>query len=60
MVIGRDWWPRCAPTAEGDHGARAVLAAHREALVPVECSDVASGADVDRPGDLTTYRDSQA
>jgi CTP:molybdopterin cytidylyltransferase MocA len=57
VVLGRDWWPEVHATAEGDQGARAMLAAHRDELVPVECSDVASAADVDRPGDLTTYRD---
>jgi CTP:molybdopterin cytidylyltransferase MocA len=57
VVLGRDWWPEVRATAAGDQGARAVLAAHRDVLVQVECSDVASAADVDRPGDLTTYRD---
>ena len=57
VVLGRDWWPEVRATAEGDQGARAVLAAHRDVLVPVECSDLASAADVDRPGDLTTYRE---
>lgn len=60
VVLGRDWWPEVRATAAGDEGARAVLAAHRDVLVPVECSDVATAVDVDRPGDLTTYRDSQA
>ena len=57
VVLGRGWWPEVRATAEGDQGARAVLAAHRDELVPVECSDVASAADVDRPSDLTTYLD---
>ena len=57
VVLGRDWWPEVRATAAGDQGARAVLAAHRDVLVQVECSDVASAADVDRPGDLTTYRE---
>ena len=33
------------------------LMAAMSTAVPVECSDVASAADVDRPGDLTAYRD---
>lgn len=57
VVIGRDWWPEVRTSAEGDQGARAVLAAHGDVLVQVECSDVASGVDVDRPEDLATYRD---
>ena len=57
VVIGRDWWSEVRATAAGDQGAREVLAAHRDVLVQVECSDVASGADVDRPADLATYRD---
>ena len=57
VVIGRDWWPEVRAAAEGDRGARAVLAAHPDVLVRVECSDVASAVDVDRPGDLATYRD---
>jgi CTP:molybdopterin cytidylyltransferase MocA len=57
VVLGRDWWPEVRTTVAGDQGARAVLAAHRDVLVQVECSDVASAADVDRPGDLTTYRE---
>ena len=60
VVLGRDWWPEVLATAEGDQGARAVLAAHRDVLVPVECSDVASAADVDRPRDLRAYRDRRA
>ena len=59
VAIGRDWWPEVRASTAGDQGARAVLAAHRDVLVEVECSDVASGHDVDRPGDLATYRDSQ-
>ena len=60
VLLGRDWWPEVRATARGDQGARAVLAAHPDVLVPVECSDVASAADVDRPSDLTAYRDKQA
>jgi len=56
VVLGRDWWPEVRMTAGGDQGARVVLAAHRAVLVQVECADVASAADVDRPGDLATYR----
>jgi nicotine blue oxidoreductase len=60
VALGRDWWPEVRTTAEADQGARAVLAAHPDLLVQVECSDVASAADVDLPGDLTAYRDGGA
>jgi nicotine blue oxidoreductase len=57
VLLGRDWWPEVRATAAEDRGARDLLAAQRHALVRVECSDVASGHDLDRPGDLTAYHD---
>jgi hypothetical protein len=36
--------------ATGDRGARDYLAAHP--VVAVDCADIASGLDVDRPADL--------
>jgi CTP:molybdopterin cytidylyltransferase MocA len=47
VLIGRDHWAEVISSAEGDQGARAYLAAHDVTLV--ECSDLATGQDVDRP-----------
>ncbi len=45
VLLGRDHWLGVAESAVGDQGARAYLAARD--VVPVECSDLASGLDVD-------------
>jgi nicotine blue oxidoreductase len=50
VLIGRDHWAAVASVATGDHGARDWLAARPE-LRLVECSDLASGRDIDHPGD---------
>jgi CTP:molybdopterin cytidylyltransferase MocA len=50
VVIGRSHWAGVAAAANGDHGARDYLAAHRHGVV--ECGDLASGRDVDTPADL--------
>jgi CTP:molybdopterin cytidylyltransferase MocA len=47
VLLGRDHWDGVLATARGDEGARAYLAAHEVALV--ECGDLATGQDVDRP-----------
>lgn len=47
VLLGRDHWDGVVATARGDEGARAYLAAHEVALV--ECGDLATGQDVDRP-----------
>lgn len=47
VLIGREHWAGVLADADGDAGARGYLAAHDAALV--ECSDLASGRDVDRP-----------
>jgi CTP:molybdopterin cytidylyltransferase MocA/GNAT superfamily N-acetyltransferase len=47
VLIGRDHWEGVRDTATGDQGARDYLAA-REVLA-VECGDLATGQDVDRP-----------
>jgi CTP:molybdopterin cytidylyltransferase MocA len=44
VLLGRDHWDGVVATARGDEGARA---AHEVALV--ECGDLATGQDVDRP-----------
>jgi CTP:molybdopterin cytidylyltransferase MocA len=48
VLLGRDHWPGVIETAVGDQGARAYLADHDVTLV--ECSDLATGRDVDSPG----------
>lgn len=47
VLLGRDHWVAVAESATGDAGARDYLAAH--AVVEVECGDLATGQDVDRP-----------
>jgi molybdenum cofactor cytidylyltransferase/nicotine blue oxidoreductase len=47
VVIGRSHWPALTATAAGDRGARDYLVAHD--AEGVECGDLASGRDVDRP-----------
>lgn len=47
VLLGRHHWDGVLATARGDEGARAYLAAHDVALV--ECGDLATGRDVDRP-----------
>jgi CTP:molybdopterin cytidylyltransferase MocA len=50
VVIGRDHWAGVLAVARGDQGARDYLASHVHGLV--ECGDLATGRDVDTPGDL--------
>ena len=47
VVLGREHWPGVRAAAVGDRGARDYLTHH--ALVEVECGDLATGRDVDRP-----------
>jgi CTP:molybdopterin cytidylyltransferase MocA len=47
VVVGRAHWSRMADTLHGDTGARPYLVANGVAVV--ECSDLGSGLDVDRP-----------
>ncbi len=47
VVLGREHWFGVRAAAVGDLGARAYLA--NPALVEVECGDLATGKDVDRP-----------
>ncbi len=51
VLLGRDWWPEIAATAQGDRGARDWLATRTD-LRLIECADLGSGRDVDRPTDL--------
>lgn len=47
VLLGHDHWAPVAAGAAGDHGARDYLRDHE--VVLVECGDLASGRDVDRP-----------
>jgi CTP:molybdopterin cytidylyltransferase MocA len=49
VLIGRDHWVGVIATATGDQGARDYLKLRE--VVLVECGDLASGQDVDRPSD---------
>jgi CTP:molybdopterin cytidylyltransferase MocA len=51
VLLGRRWWGEIAGAARGDRGARDWLATRAD-LTLVECGDLGSGRDVDRPGDL--------
>ncbi|SEC11119.1 nicotine blue oxidoreductase [Amycolatopsis tolypomycina] len=51
VLLGRRWWGDVAKSSRGDRGARDWLAG-RDDLTLVECGDLGSGRDVDRPGDL--------
>lgn len=48
VLLGREHWSGVLATATGDQGARRYLADHQATVV--ECGDLATGTDVDRPG----------
>jgi CTP:molybdopterin cytidylyltransferase MocA len=48
VVLGRAHWPAFVATLHGDEGGRAFLAGRAD-VVAVECGDLATGTDVDRP-----------
>lgn len=50
VVLGRDHWATAAERAVGDRGARDFLGAADVTFV--ECADLATGRDTDRPTDL--------
>jgi len=50
VLLGRDHWAAVADSASGDRGARDYLATHP--VLSVECADLATGRDLDRPEDL--------
>lgn len=52
VLLGREHWAAVREGAVGDRGARGHLAGPETLLV--ECGDLASGRDVDRPTDLHT------
>lgn len=47
VLIGRDHWAAVLSSCDGDRGARDYLAARD--VIAVECGDLATGRDVDRP-----------
>jgi molybdenum cofactor cytidylyltransferase len=51
VVVGRAHWSPLADALHGDVGARPYLVAHGVSIV--DCSDLGSGLDVDRPGVVT-------
>jgi len=52
VLFGADRWAGIAAGAVGDQGAREYLAAHRDAITLVDCSDVAEPYDIDTEADL--------
>jgi CTP:molybdopterin cytidylyltransferase MocA len=50
VLIGRAHWDGVVAEATGDHGARTYFRSHPP--VPCECSDLATGRDMDQPEDL--------
>lgn len=54
VLLGRRWWPELIEAVHGDRGARDWLAA-RTGVQPVECADLASGADADTPAQLRRH-----
>lgn len=50
VLLGRDHWPGVIEVAAGDRGARDYLRTRH--VTDVDCSDLATGADVDSPRDL--------
>ncbi|MEU0933164.1 nucleotidyltransferase family protein [Embleya sp. NPDC005971] len=52
VLFGRAWWAELARTAEGDVGARTLLAAQRARVRLIECADIADPFDIDTPADL--------
>ncbi|MGW1927821.1 nucleotidyltransferase family protein [Streptomyces sp. NPDC001919] len=52
VLFGAAHWAGIAELAVGDRGARDYLAAHRDAITSVDCSDVAEPYDIDTEEDL--------
>mgnify|MGYP006144544147 CR=1 FL=1 len=51
VLLGRHHWAAVSQSAVGDRGARDLLATSDTVLV--ECGDLATGADVDRPSETS-------
>lgn len=52
VLLDRSTWDDVVALATGDQGARGWLRAHRDEVVPVDCSGTGDPRDVDRPEDL--------
>ncbi|KAA1394378.1 nucleotidyltransferase family protein [Aeromicrobium ginsengisoli] len=50
VLLGRDHWAGVIASVVGDQGARAYLDQHD--VLAVDCRDLATGVDVDRPGPM--------
>ncbi|BFV59980.1 nucleotidyltransferase family protein [Kitasatospora sp. CMC57] len=59
VLIAARHFAEAAAGAEGDAGARALLAAHAPDVRLVECGDVAVPDDLDTPADLARWTDRQ-
>ena len=57
VALGRQHWRDVAESAVGDVGARGFLRTYVGSVVRVECGDVATDRDVDRPDDLARFTD---
>lgn len=53
VIIGRDHWADASVGAHGDRGARDLFSTRRHRLI--DCTDLATGRDVDTPDDLDTF-----
>ncbi|WP_114423974.1 nucleotidyltransferase family protein [Nocardioides houyundeii] len=54
VVLGRAHWGAIRSSSVGDAGARGYLATHQ--VLSVECGDLATGMDIDRPEDFPSSR----
>lgn len=52
VLLDAEWTAAAATAAHDDVGARELLAAHRDILTLVDCSDLSDGGDIDVPADL--------
>lgn len=52
VLLGRTVWDGVAEAAYGDVGAKAFLSRHPDLVTDVDCTDIASSADIDTPDDL--------
>lgn len=52
VLLDRSVWAEAARLAQGDVGARALMAAHPELVFEVSCDGTGSPADIDTPTDL--------
>ena len=50
VYLGRDHLADIVGALSGDSGAGAYLTSHRDAVITVECGDLAAGRDIDTPG----------